>query len=195
MKLAVLGGSFNPPHIGHLALAEDVRITFGYDKILFIPVHVPPHKQLALGATDEDRLEMVVRSIKDNSFFDVDDCEIKRGGISYTIDTLRMLKNRYKDVLEGKIGFIIGDDLVAGFSTWHCAEQIPLEADLILACRNHADVTGLDFPYKHKTILNDVVSVSSSEIREKISSGKSYRYLVANEVYRYINERHLYENL
>lgn len=194
MKLAVLGGSFNPPHVGHLSLAEDVRITFGYDKILFIPVHAPPHKQLASGATDEDRLEMLSLAVKDNPFFEVDDCEIKRGGVSYTIDTLRMLKNRYKDVLEGKIGFIIGDDLAAGFSTWHCAGQIPLEADLILARRHKSDVSELDFPYEHKTILNDVISVSSSEIRDKISSGGSYRYLVANEVYRYINERHLYGN-
>ena len=194
MKLAVLGGSFNPPHIGHLALAEDVRITFGYDKVLFIPVHLPPHKQLALGATDEDRLEMVSLAVKDNPFFEVDGCEIKRGGVSYTIDTLRLLKERYKNVLEGKIGFIIGDDLAEGFSTWHCAEQIPVEADLILACRNHSDVTKLDFPYEHKTILNDIVSVSSSEIRQKIASGKSWRYLVANEVYRYIESRHLYEN-
>lgn len=194
MKLAVLGGSFNPPHIGHLALAEDVRITFGYDKVLFIPAHQPPHKQLALGATDKDRLKMVSLAIRGNPFFEVDGCEIKRGGISYTIDTLRLLKERYKNVLEGKIGFIIGDDLAEGFSTWHCADQIPVEADLILACRNHSDVTKLDFPYEHKTILNDVISVSSSEIRQKIASGKSWRYLVANEVYRYIESRHLYEN-
>lgn len=194
MKLAVLGGSFNPPHIGHLALAEDVRITFGYDKILFIPVHVPPHKQLASGASDEDRLNMVSLAVSENPFFDLSDCEIKRGGVSYTIDTLKMLKNVYKNELEGKIGFIIGDDLAAGFSSWHCAEQIPEEADLILACRNCSDVTRLDFPYKHKTILNDVISVSSSEIRQKIIQGKSYRYLVPNSVYRYINERHLYEN-
>jgi len=194
MKLAVLGGSFNPPHIGHMALAEDVRITFGYDKILFIPVHVPPHKQLASGASDQDRINMVSLSIRENSFFDIDDCEIKRGGVSYTIDTLRMLKSKYRDKLEGKIGFIIGDDLAAGFPTWHCADQIPLEADLILARRHKNDVSDLDFPYEHKSILNDVISVSSSEIRDKIASGRSYRYLVVNEVYRYINERHLYEN-
>ena len=194
MKLAVLGGSFNPPHIGHLALAEDVRITFGYDKVLFIPVHVPPHKQLASGATDKDRLKMVSLAIKGNACFDVDACEIKRGGVSYTIDTLRLLKDRYRNVLEGKIGLIIGDDLAEGVAAGDGADQIPAEADIILACRNHSDVTKLDFPYEHKTILNDVVSVSSSEIRQKIASGKSYRYLVANEVYRYIESRHLYEN-
>ncbi|NLK45784.1 MAG: nicotinate (nicotinamide) nucleotide adenylyltransferase [Treponema sp.] len=194
MKLAVLGGSFNPPHIGHLSLAEDVRIAFGYDKVLFIPVHVAPHKQLAFGATNEDRLEMILRSISDNEFFEVDDCEIKRGGISYTIDTLLMLKNTYRNVLEGKIGFIIGDDLAVDFSTWHCAEQITKEADLIIACRNYSDITKIDFPYEHKTILNNIISVSSSEIRQKIKTGKSYRYLVANSVYHYINERHLYES-
>ena len=137
---------------------------------------------------------MVSLAVKDNPFFEVDDCEIKRGGVSYTIDTLRMLKDRYKGVLEGKIGFIIGDDLAEGFPSWYCAEQIPVEADLILACRNYSDVSKLDFPYEHKTILNDVVSVSSSGIRQKIASGKSWRYLVANEVYRYIESRHLYEN-
>lgn len=194
MKLAVLGGSFNPPHIGHLSLAEDVRIAFGYDKVLFIPVHVAPHKQLAFGATNEDRLEMILRSISDNEFFEVDDCEIKRGGISYTIDTLLMLKNTYRNVLEGKIGFIIGDDLAVDFPTWHCAEQITKEADLIIACRNYSDITKIDFPYEHKTILNNIISVSSSEIRQKIKTGKSYRYLVANSVYHYINERHLYES-
>ena len=136
MKLAILGGTFNPVHIGHLMLAEDVRKEFGYDKILFIPACVPPHKAYNACVSDSDRLEMLRLATKDNPYFDVDDCELKRKGISYTIDTIYDLESRYQEQIEGKIGLIIGDDLLSGFESWHLAETLALRVRLIVGRRN-----------------------------------------------------------
>ena len=141
MKIAILGGTFNPIHIGHLMLAEDVRKEFGYDKILFIPACVPPHKAYNASVSDADRLEMLRLATKDNPYFEVDDCELKRKGISYTIDTIYDLESRYQEKIEGKIGLIIGDDLLAGFDSWHLAETLALRVRLIVGRRNTTVLT------------------------------------------------------
>ena len=199
MKLAIFGGSFNPVHIGHLFLAEEVRLRFGYHKILFVPVNIPPHKTLAGGATDIDRLEMLNLSIKDNPNFQVDSLEIQRGGISYTYDTVEELEKKYSSVLEGKIGLIMGDDLVEGFSTWKNADILSEKTDLILARRMICSENNtVEFQYPHLELGNGVLPISSSDIRTRIIStenefaSKAWRYLVSEPVYEYIVQRRLY---
>lgn len=191
MRIAILGGTFNPLHIGHLALADDVRARLGYDLILLVPANIPPHKALASGAGAEDRIEMLRRAVAGVDWLAVEDCEIRRGGVSYTIDTVRFLEEKYALVLEGKIGLVIGEDLVPGFSSWKQADDIAERTDIILAHRPGNGGTRFDRP--HLALENPLLTVSSSDIRLRISSGKSWRYLVPDPVYRYIVEHNLYE--
>ena len=135
MRLAMLGGSFNPIHIGHLLLADEVCHRLGYDKVLFVPVNIPPHKELAKGAASWQRLDMIELAIAGNPRFGVETCELERGGISYTYDTINYLGKKYAGKLEGKLGLIMGDDLVEGFEEWGHYQELPHIADIILARR------------------------------------------------------------
>lgn len=194
MRLAMLGGSFNPIHIGHLLLADEVCHRLAYDKVLFVPVNLPPHKELADGATSQQRLEMVLLAIAGNSRFAVDTCELERGGISYTYDTISCLREQYAGQLEGKIGLIMGDDLVEGFEEWGHYQELPELADIILARRICWDGTVRKaFPYRHIELDNGILPVSSSQIRRAGNGGGgSWRYLVPESVYRYIIQGNLY---
>lgn len=194
MRLAMLGGSFNPIHIGHLLLADEVCHRLGYDKVLFVPVNLPPHKELAGGATSQQRLEMVRLAIAGNRRFEVDTCELERGGISYTYDTISCLKEKYAGQLEGRIGLIMGDDLVDGFEEWGHYQELPELADIILARRICWDGTvRKEFPYRHLELDNGILPVSSSQIRRAGNGGGgSWRYLVPESVYCYIIQGNLY---
>jgi len=191
VKIAVLGGSFNPVHIGHLALADAVHVACGYDRVLLVPANIPPHKEIAAGATTEGRLEMLKLATAGVGWLETEECEISRGGLSYTIDTLEYLSKKYASVLEGKIGLVIGEDLVEGFMKWKNPEAIASIADIIVA-RRPGSVTS-SFPLPHVQLVNQLLPISSSEIRECIQGGKSWRYLVPDPVYRYIIGHTFYE--
>lgn len=212
MRIAVLGGSFNPVHIGHLILADCVCKELGYDRIIFVPTAVPPHKQMAVSVSGEDRLKMVELTVSADDRFVTDDCELNRKGVSYTFDTICFLEEKYKDVLEGKIGLIIGNDLVADFNKWYRAEELAEKADLIIASRPEDsaiqkenenlpvgefgkgvdNLNVSDFPYRHVIVHNPDVLISSSQIRQAASNGQAFRYLVSEKVFEYILNRHLY---
>lgn len=134
MKLAVLGGSYNPIHIGHLMLADTVCRSCGYDTIAFVPAFLSPFKRGHAGCTVEDRIAMVERAVADNPAFYCEPCEVTRQGVSYTIDTLRFLTQKYPQH-DGKIGLIIGDDLLGGLDTWHEAVSLDDYADIIVGNR------------------------------------------------------------
>lgn len=134
MKLAVLGGSYNPIHIGHLMLADTVCRSCGYDTIAFVPAFLSPFKRGHAGCTVEDRIAMVERAVADNPAFYCEPCEVTRQGVSYTIDTLRFLTQKYPQ-RDGKIGLIIGDDLLGGLDTWHEAVSLDDYADIIVGNR------------------------------------------------------------
>ena len=196
MKLAVLGGSYNPIHIGHLMLADAVSLRYGYDTIAFVPAFLSPFKYGHSGCTAADRLAMVKLAIADNPAFYCEPCEIERQGVSYTIDTLKFLKEKYPQC-EGKIGLIIGDDLLAGFNNWHEAEHIPDYADIIVGNRMidrySAEQSQTASSLFHLRGDNALLPVSSSGIRAAIKEKKSWRYLVPSAVYSYIKEHKLYE--
>ena len=187
MKLLFLGGSFNPVHWGHLVLAEEIRDEFGYDKVLLVPAACSPHKEYFDDPGSELRLEMLELATAGNQDFVVDDCELRRSGYSYTIETISELSSRY--IFEGKLGLVIGDDLVVGYPRWRDPAALALSADLIVARR-----TGIDFqlPYPHRRASNRIIALSSSDIRARVASGKSIRYLVPEPVRAYIAERSLY---
>lgn len=188
MKVLLFGGSFNPVHVGHLVMAQEVRAQFGYDMVLFVPSFSPPHKKLEHDAGPAHRLAMLRLAIEGDPTLDVDDCEIRRGGISYTIDTIREVRERYP--LEGKPGLILGDDLVPGFSSWRDPDGVAGEADIICARR---DSSGrLEMTYPHRYADNPIIAVSSSLIRQRIASGKPFRHFLSRPVFDYILRESLY---
>lgn len=142
MKLAVFGGSFNPPHIGHLALADAVRIGFRYDKIAFVPAFISPFKIQHEINFPQDRIEMLNLAISDNPYFYLEDYEIKKGGVSFSVDTINYLYGKFsgEDLpedkkLEGKIGLILGGDAAADFPKWKKAEEIAAKVEIITVSR------------------------------------------------------------
>lgn len=213
MKIAILGGSFNPIHVGHLILADSVCTELGYDKILFVPTFKPPHKELAENVSSLDRLAMVEAAVRSDGRFEAESCEIDRGGISYTWDTVCFLEKKFGPVLTGKIGVIFGEDLLPDYDKWEHAAELAEKADLILACRpKYAEDNGkfcnsptekygknpmvgvdrFNFPYPHKIVMNPKMEISSSEIRRKIAERGAWRYLVGEGVFEYILEKKLY---
>lgn len=211
MKIAVLGGSFNPVHTGHIALARSVVEELGYDKVLFVPTAKPPHKEADFGIEDRHRIGMLEAAVAGEKFFDIEKCEIERGGVSYTYDTVLYLMEKYRDVLEGKIGVVLGSDLFQTFKFWRKAHELSEIADLILARRPSKEVfegekefskkpvgdycdsehscateTGEDFPFRHTTLSNPEVVASSSAVRMAVKSGLDFKALVPKAVYEYI---------
>ena len=190
MRLAILGGSFNPIHLGHLFLADTVLSAPRYDRVVFVPAYKSPFKLAAAGMEDSarDRLEMIAASIAGDPRLTVDPCEIRRGGVSYTVDTIADIIRRYAP--DGKPGFIIGDDLAADFSQWRKSEEILAMADVIIARRTSASEAVV--PYPCTQITNDIMEISSAMIRERIAAGGAWRYLVPPAVRSIIEERGMY---
>ena len=188
MTLAIFGGTFNPVHVGHLFLAEEVKTHSHYDRIIFVPAYIPVHKRVDFDVHPEHRLRMLEIATAPHPEFQVDDCELSRGGDSYTIDTVQEIISRYPTEL--KPGLIIGDDLAADFDTWKEASLLAGMTDLIIAHRISSDRIKINFPCTY--IENSLLPVSSSEIRERLSAGKSIRYLVPDKVIQYIETNGLY---
>ena len=227
MRIAVFGGSFNPIHMGHLALADEVCVSLGYDRVIFIPTYIPPHKTFSDTVSAADRLEMVRLACEGDGRFTVDSCEIDRGGVSYTFDTVSWLEEKYSGTLDGKIGLVLGDDLLPGFHLWYRAADLAEKCDLILARRPqlsgrsgasgsaHANTDkGAYAEVSHSTvdesgrkvfdidseplfngascIRNPELAVSSTDIRERAASGRAFKYLVPERVFKYIVESNIY---
>ncbi|GHV82316.1 nicotinate-nucleotide adenylyltransferase [Spirochaetia bacterium] len=188
MKLAILGGSFNPVHLGHLYLAETVLSTLGYDRVILIPAFISPFKPGVQNTSAADRLDMLAASITADPRLVIDDCEIKREGVSYTIDTITDITARYRP--EGKLGLIVGDDLAANFSLWRRADDIAEQADIIIARRLPSG--SVTFPYPSKQLDNAVMDLSSGDIRDRIQKGKHWRYLIPEGARFIIEDRRLY---
>ncbi|MDR2178530.1 MAG: nicotinate (nicotinamide) nucleotide adenylyltransferase [Treponema sp.] len=188
MRLAILGGSFNPVHLGHLYLADAALSAFGYDRVLLIPAFRSPFKLDAGAAPPQDRLAMLAASIPGDSRLLVDDCEIRREGVSYTVDTLADIYRRY--LPDGKPALILGDDLARDFPSWKRSGEILSLADIIIARRTLPEPG--DYPYPCRQLRNEAVEISSAQIREFIRRGKSWRYLVPAGARTIIEERGLY---
>ena len=192
MKTAILGGSFNPVHMGHLYLADTV-LSYGYDRIILIPAFQSPFKINAEAASPRDRLDMLCASITGDPGITVDECEIRREGVSYTIDTIADIKRRY--LPDGKPGLILGDDLLDTFHLWRDAPSIARESDIIVARRlDDSENPGAnsEFPYPHVKLNNNLMEISSRLVREKILAGENWRYLVPSGAASIIEDRKLY---
>lgn len=186
MKAAVLGGSFDPVHNGHISLAEEVR-KLGYGQIIFIPAYQPPHKDSAPHPGGH-RLAMLSLALNNHSWAVVWDGEIRRKGISYSIDTIRELKK--SGMINPKPGLIIGDDLADGFSKWKDAAALAQESRIILARRTSGPPA--HFPYRCVRLENKLWPFSSTQIRQIIAEGGSTEGLLAPSVAAYIRRHGLY---
>jgi nicotinate-nucleotide adenylyltransferase len=184
----ILGGTFNPVHYGHLFIAEDVRTTLGYEAAIFVPANQPVHKDPTPVLEPRHRLAMLRLAVAGHDCFIVDQGEIERGGPSYSIDSITELIPRYG--ITGAPGFLIGDDLVAGFPTWKNVDHLVQVVDLIVARRTLAGPVPLAYP--HRSVANIVLPISSSEIRRRIGEGRAVKYLLPDAVLAYIRENKLY---
>ena len=218
MKIAVYGGSFNPIHCGHLTVADET-LSLGYDKVLFVPTFIAPHKQLSASVSPSSRLAMLEAAISDNPNFEVEPCKIQRGGVSYTIDTIRFLMDKYKGKIDGKLGLVMGQEIAAEFYKWKGPDEIASLCDIIIASRQNLgdkrsvaaankprgdyiggvdangqfmDVDKKRFVWPYTELKNVIVPISSTDIRNRILQKKSWRYLLPQAVYEYIVTNRLY---
>ncbi|PIS27929.1 MAG: nicotinic acid mononucleotide adenylyltransferase [Candidatus Marinimicrobia bacterium CG08_land_8_20_14_0_20_45_22] len=193
MNLCVFGGTFDPPHNGHLRIADAVQKEFSFDRILFVPALIPPHKTHKTFTPHEHRLAMLKLAIAGFPHFDVSDIEIKRQGVSFTVDTLREIQSEWK-IAKPETFLLIGGDSLAEFNTWREPETILSLANVIVACRPGFDVDSvspeiLSCVHFAKTPLADI---SSSDIRERIRNGQPVDEFIPPAVQDYIREKNLY---
>ena len=186
-RIGILGGTFNPVHKGHLRLARDARKRFNLDRVFFIPCAQPPHKRPDRLAPAKHRLAMLKAVVKDDPRFAVSDIEIKRGGLSYSIDTVQRLKRLHASA---EVYFIIGGDSINELNSWKRIGELQELCTFIATGRPGFRVRGSS---KVEMFKGHAVDVSSSEIRKRVAEGKSIRRLVPAAVERYIRSRRLYQ--
>ena len=192
MRLWLFGGTFDPPHVGHLVIAETIQESERFDKVVFVPAPNPPHKEEDISPI-ESRLEMLRLALMDNDHFDVSDIEIERGGISYTVETIEETKERFGIEAEN-LYFLIGSDALLDFHRWKQYELILDECRVIVAQRPGFRPSRIDPNILSRIRFANIpqIEVSSSQIRRRISSDLTIRYLVPNPVMKYIQEQGLY---
>ena len=193
MKLAIFGGSFNPPHIGHLIVIECVRDLLQFDKVLFIPSAQPPNKHDTSLAPAQSRLEMTRLAVKANSNLEVSDIDLHRQGISYTIDTVNELMERYP---RSSLSLIIGADNLLEFETWKSPDEILARAELIVMSRPGFDLHSAKGKYARSAKLVNVpqIGVSGTDFRRRVKFGRSIHYLIPSLVEDYITQKRLYRD-
>ncbi|WP_418922630.1 nicotinate-nucleotide adenylyltransferase [Ellagibacter isourolithinifaciens] len=195
-RLGIMGGTFDPIHIGHLACAEQVREAYGLDAVVFIPAGSPVFKRDRDVTPAADRLAMCRLATESNPAFDVSAMEIERGGDTYTVDTLRELRAHYPDNVE--LVFITGADAVAKIFRWHESEAVAGLARFVAVTRpgytldDEMRATFEKSPFTVDFLEVTGLSVSSSDLRRRVSEGKSIRYLTMSRVRDYICEHGLY---
>ena len=188
-RVALLGGSFDPVHNGHLHIAEVVLATGSYDTVLFVPAHVLGRASRACHAAGAHRLAMLQLATAGRTQFAVSDVELRRGGVSYTVDTVRELQR--ERVVEGRPGLVVGDDLGAELSTWREAPALFGLVDLLVA-RRTARPAPPAIP--HRSLDNQLLPLSSSLLRDRVRAGRVIRFLVPDAVADYIHQHDLYGN-
>lgn len=190
-RLGVMGGTFDPIHVGHVLLALWARERLSLDRVLFVPAADPPHKEARPDlAPAADRWAMVERAIAGFPGFAASRLELDRPGKSYTVETLRTLRTEYPD---SRLYLVIGEDNVAQLPTWHDPRTILELCTVVAGTRASAGLAG-DAELARQVILLDtpVFEVSSTEVRRRLAAGKPVRYLVPDAVLDYIAARGLY---
>ena len=183
----IMGGTFNPVHIGHMHIAEEALKLFNAERVILVPSFIPAHKSADEIIEPEHRVRMLEIACRKSDIM-IEKCEIERGGISYSIDTIKYIKKAHN--MNTKPGLLIGDDLAPGFLKWKNTDEIVSEAEIIIAGRDFSD--GFEFYYNFLKMENLKLNISSSEIRERLKDGRACRYLMPEGVYEYIRNNELY---
>jgi len=206
MKWGILGGTFDPIHMGHLRCAEEIRELFALDRVLFVPNSQPPHKDYPVVTPFAQRAQMVRLAIADHPSFSFSDLESKRVGMSYSVETVELLLASHP---EAELYFIMGQDAFQTIQTWKDWERLLLTCHLVVMTRAGWKNEGLEeiLPpeyagrFRYNAVLNgyqgptgqtiffrqvSFLEVSSSDIRTRIKAGKSVRYLVPEAVLTYL---------
>lgn len=200
-RLGIMGGTFDPIHYGHLVAAETARYEFALETVIFIPTGIPPHKTGRLITPPELRYQMVAQAIADNNAFKVSRIEIERLGLTYTVDTLRLLQQKYT---EYELYFITGADAFREIFTWREANEILELTQFIGASRPGFDarafleelqVQNPRFYERMHFLEIPALAISSTEIRSRVQKGQSIRYLLPESVRLIINDKNLYREV
>ena len=188
-KVGIFGGTFDPIHLGHLITAQSVREIRKLEKIIFIPAFISPHKSDAKTSSAEDRLNMIKLAIDGIPFFDYSDMEIKKGGVSFTVDTLKELKNNYNEV-----EFIIGYDNIFEFHTWKDPDEIMKLAKILVLKRKSSHPPQFKDKYYHQAVFVQTrgIEISATDLRERVKKGLPINFLVPPNVLEYIHKHNLY---
>ncbi|HIE04708.1 MAG TPA: nicotinate-nucleotide adenylyltransferase [Candidatus Latescibacteria bacterium] len=188
MKLGVLGGTFDPIHIGHLILAQEAYVELGLERVIFVPAADPPHKDPRNVSPVHHRFQMVKLAVEGDPRFHVSDLELRRSGKSYTVDTLRHLKELWP---ASELFLLIGADNLRELPTWKDYQELFQLSEVVVAHRPGAEPE-VELADRVRFLPIPMVSVSASWIRERVAGGKPIRYLVPRKVERYIMEHGLY---
>lgn len=196
MRLGLLGGTFNPPHLAHLVCAQEAWAQLGLDRVLLLPVATPPHKPSEADPGPRERLELCRLAVGDDERLGVCSLEIERGGASYTVDTLRALHDRSP---QDELTFIVGGDMALSLPTWREPEAVLGLATLAVAersgaCRQDISERLASLGAADRVSFFDMprLDLSSSAVRARVADGRPVRYLVPGAVAQRIESRGLY---
>jgi nicotinate-nucleotide adenylyltransferase len=197
LRLGILGGAFNPPHIGHMVCAQEAVLQLGLERLILVPMGVAPHRQIEQDPGAEARVEMCERAVDDDERFEVSRVEIDRAGPSYTVETLRAL---HAEGADDELFLVLGGDQAAALPKWHEPEEVlrlataavvhragfhrEAVAVQIASLKGAAGVRFFDMPR---------IDVSSTLVRRRVAEGRPIRYLVPERVGAYIEEHGLYK--
>jgi nicotinate-nucleotide adenylyltransferase len=195
--IGILGGTFNPPHLGHLVCAQEAYLQLGLERVMLIPARIPPHKPVDDEPGVEHRLEMCRRAVEgDEQRFEVSDVEARREGPSYTLDTLEELHSRMPD---SELFLIVGGDVAIGLPSWHEPERVLSLATLAVAERpgtRHAEVEQalgrIEGGERARFFDMPEIGISSTMLRDRVRAGQPTRYLAPDAVRDYISLHRLY---
>lgn len=189
MRIGLLGGSFDPPHTGHLLAAGDAFEALALDRLVFIPAATNPLKIGRVAATPEDRLAMARLLVDGDPRFDVDPIEIERGGLSYMVDTLMALAARWP---EAELYLLVGADVPQTFAQWRESSKIAGLASVVVMQRTGEAPNLASMPAGTRGLATRRIDISSTEVRERVAEGRSIRGFVPDAVAEYIAAKRLY---
>jgi len=189
VRLGVFGGSFDPPHVGHLAVAQDAAEALALDLLLLVPARVSPHKVHDPGTAGDVRAEMLELGLSEHPLLKVWRGELERAAPSFTVDTLRELRREYP---AAELFLLLGQDQWEAFPRWRDPEAILAVASVCVLDRDATGDAGRPEGWPHLRVPTRRVDVSSTEIRERVAAGRSIRYLVPETVREAITKHRLY---
>lgn len=190
MRLGVLGGTFDPPHVGHLLAASDAFEALALDKLLFVPAKVPPFKSRTVQASADQRQHMLELTLGDDPRFEASRIELDRDGLSFTVDTLEALKTETPGV---SLFMLIGEDLATQIASWRDAARIADLATIVVLVRATLETgSALESTLPMTRLATRRIELSSTEIRERVKTGRPIRGFVTDAVAAFVNAAGLY---